>query len=370
MNQIKAFAFLLSLALLEGCASGKGAYKHGQYYEAVIEAVQNLRRSPENKKSTEVLSLSYQAAIDLLNTDIKNQINSNAYLKWKNVIQNYQRINVLYENIRTCPAALKIIPRPVDTYKDLKVAKDSATVECYNAGIQQMLKGNREDAKQAFFLFTDANNYSPGYRESIEMMQQAKANATIKVIIKPHTQNNYNWNFDPIIFKSYNNQFVAFYTEQQARDQNIQKVDQYLSLQVNGYQESRPSVSKSAQDYQENIQTGTTKDATGKETPVMQVVKAQATVFDKQLLATGSLQLIIEDASNSAQLSNSTLQSDQNWSSRWAICSGDTRALPNGIKGLCGKPELYPANNLLINQTKRDLDTKLANAIGNFYQGY
>ena len=74
------------LIFLESCSSGKAAYKRGNYYEAVLSAVQNLRRSPENKKSKEVLSLSYQAAINLLNTDIQNQIKSNAYLKWKNVI--------------------------------------------------------------------------------------------------------------------------------------------------------------------------------------------------------------------------------------------------------------------------------------------
>ncbi len=372
MNRyIKAVAsVIISSIIINGCASGVGAYKKGNYYEAVLEAVQNLRRSPENKKSLQVLSVSYQAAINLLTTDIQNQINSNAYLKWKNVIGNYQRINTLYEDIRTCPAALKIIPKPMEVYKDVKVAKDSASTECYNAGIQQMLKGTREDAKSAFFLFTDANNYSPGYREVIELIQQAKTNATLKVLIKVSNPTSYHWNFDPIIFTSSNNQFVAFYTEQQVHTKSIEKIDQHMIVMVNGYQESRPTVSKNSQEYQDNFQTGTKKDSTGKDIPVMQLMKAQATTFDKQILATGSLQFIIEDANNSAQLSSVMIQSDQSWNCRWIICSGDFRALPSAMRNFCGKPELYPVDNQLITQTKKDLDKKLSNIISEFYKNY
>jgi hypothetical protein len=356
--------------VLAGCASGLGAYKKGNYYEAVLESVQNLRRSPENKKSKQALSLSYQAAVSLLMTNIQNQINSNAYLKWKNVIRNYEQINTLYEDIRTCPAALKIIPKPTEVYKEIKVAKDSAAAECYQAGIQEMLKGTRENAKKAYFLFTDANSFSPGYRESIEMMQQEKTNATLKVLVKTAGYNNFGWNFDPVIFKANTNQFVAFYTEQQVSEQNIQKIDQRLRVSVNGYQEGRPSVSKNSQEYQDNVQVGVKKDTTGKEVPVMQLVKGQATVYDKQLLSSGSLQFTIEDAANAALLNNSTLQSDQNWNCRWATCSGDLRAIPSGIRNFCGKPELYPPANYLINQTKRDLETKLYNSIAHFYSSY
>jgi hypothetical protein len=356
--------------LVLGCASGLGAYKKGNYYEAVLESVQNLRRSPENKKSKQALALSYQAAVSLINTDIQNQINSNAYLKWKHVIGSYQQINNLYENIRTSPAALKIITKPIDAYKELKVAKDSAAVECYNAGIQEMLKGTREDAKKAYFLFTDANNYSPGYKETIELMLQAKTNATLNVMVKASPNNNFGWNFDPVIFRSNRNQFVAFYTEQQVRDKSVQKVDQYLLVSVNGYQESRPSLSKNTQEYQENIQVGTKKDSTGKEVPIKQLVKGQATVYDKQILSSGSLQLAIEDATRSALLNNSIIQGDQNWSCRWATCGGDMRAIPSGIKNFCGKPELYPPSNFLINQTKKELDNKLSNAISEFYSSY
>jgi hypothetical protein len=372
MNRLYQFFLGVVVAVLiaGGCSSGLGAYKKGNYYEAVLESVQNLRRSPDNKKSKQALALSYQAAVNLITTNVQNQVNSHAYLKWQSVISSYDQINNLYENIRTSPAALKIIPKPIEVYRELKVAKDSATVECYNAGIVQMLKGTREDAKRAYFLFRDANNYTPGYKETIELLQQAKTNATLNVVVKPPAQNNFGWNFDPIIFRPINNQFVAFYTEQQVRDQRIQKIDHYLLVSVNGYQERRPSLSKNAQEYQENIQVGTKKDTTGKEVPIKQLVKGQATVYDKQLLANGSLQFVVEDAVRAALLNNSAIQSEQSWSCRWATCGGDMRAIPAGIKNFCGKTESNPPSNFLLNQTKKELDNKLYDAIVRFYSAY
>jgi hypothetical protein len=37
----------------------------------------------------------------------------------------------------------------------------------------------------AYFLFQESNALSPGYRESVEMMEQSKFNATIKVVVEP-----------------------------------------------------------------------------------------------------------------------------------------------------------------------------------------
>ena len=72
---------LLAALILDACTSGKSAYQHGDYYQAVIESVQRLRQSPDNKKSKEILSLSYQAAVDNITQDAQNQITSNANMK-------------------------------------------------------------------------------------------------------------------------------------------------------------------------------------------------------------------------------------------------------------------------------------------------
>ena len=327
MKSLSAFiAVALLTATMMACSSGKTAYKHGDYYEAVLEAVQRLRQSPDNKRSKQVLQESYQAAVDFLNTDAQNQVASNANFKWKMVVQDYNKINNLYENIRTCPGALKVIPAPVSKYEELKSAKNSAAEECYNAGIQAMLKNTRDDAKQAFFLFTDANNFSPGYQESIEMIQQAKFNATLKILVQPPLQNYSQWSFEPVIFGTKVNEFVQFYTQQQIDEQKIAKIDHVLRVNVGGYQEGRPSVSRVIQTYSDSVKVGE-RTVNGIKIPVNQQITAKVTMMEKQISTMGSLQLVILNAASNAELSNSNIVSQLSWTDRWAFCSGDSRAI-------------------------------------------
>ena len=361
--------FFVLLVFIESCSSGKSAYKHGDYYTAVLEAVQRLRQSPDNKRSKSVLSLSYKAAIEFLDTDIQNQIASNANFKWKNVVQDYDRVNSLYENIRTSPGALKVVPNPINKYKELTVAKDSAAAECYTRGVEAMLKNTREDAKQAFFLFTDANAFSPAYRESIEMMQQAKFNATLRVVVQPSVQNYWSWNFDPVVFGGTGNQFVQFYTPDQAQSENLQRIDQFLLVSVHGYQENRPTISNSVQNYSDSVKVGE-KTVNNQKVPVKEKITARVTIYEKIIPYSGAVQLFIKDARSNAELSNSRISNQLSWSNRWASCTGDSRCIPAGVKGLCNGRESYPAGGQLITLAKKDLDAKLAGALTNFYRNY
>ncbi len=232
-----------------------------------------------------------------------------------------------------------------------------------------MLKNTREDAKQAYFLFTDANAYSPAYRESIEMMQQAKFNATLKVVVQPSVQNYWSWNFDPIVFGGGGNQFVQFYTPQQAQNENLEKIDQFLLVSVYGYNENRPSISKTVQNYSDSVKTGE-KTVNNQKVPIKEKITAQMTIFEKVIPYSGSLQLFIKDAHSDAELSNARISSELTWNNRWAACSGDTRCIPPGMKGLCNGSESHPAGGQLISLAKKDLDGKLANALANFYRNY
>ncbi len=358
-----------SLLLLDACSSGKAAYKQGDYSEAVLTAVNRLRQNPDHKKSKEILSLSYQAAIDYLETDAQNQIASNANFKYANAVRDYEQINRLYEAIRTSPGALKVIPQPVSRYKELTALKTKAAEESYEAGIQAMMRSTRNDAKQAYFHFSDANAFEPGYRESIEMMEQARFNATLKVVVEPALDNMYDWNFEPVIFGYNGNQFVKLYTPAQASEQKLPKIDQFLKVVVNGFNEGRPSISKRTEDKTDSVKTGE-KTVNGQKVPVYTKVSAKITIFEKKVTAHGSVSLLVVDGESKAELQNQEITSDQTWTDSWAIYTGDLRALKSGDKKLIEKREGNVGRDYLRNQVKRDLDSKVANAIAAFYRNY
>lgn len=370
MKRVPAIFLLLGIAVfLQSCTSGKSALKQGNYYEAVLQAVNRLRQNPDHKKSKEVLSSGYKMAIDYLETDVQNQLSSNANFKWRNVVQDYEQINALYEQIRTSPGALKIIPNPVNKYKELTEVKQKAAEETYEAGIQAMLKNTRQDAKNAYFLFTEANSYSPGFRESIEMMEQAKFNATIKVVVEPALQSYYDWNFEPVIFGTNPSQFVKFYTPRQAEEAGLTKVDQFVKITINGYSEGRAAISKKTETYKDSVKVGE-KTVNNQKVPVYEKINGTLNINEKSITARGSITLYIRDAQGGVELRNSDIISDQRWSDRWGTCSGDQRAIPESVRKLCGVKEPYMARDYLITRTKRDLDNKLANALSGFYSDY
>src|SRR5688500_12584000 len=103
---------LIGVIILTACSSGKKAYEHGNYYDAVMQSVNRLRQNPDHAKSMEALRNSYPMALENLQTDANNQIASNSTSKWRNAIAAYDKINHMYETIRQSPGALKVIPNP------------------------------------------------------------------------------------------------------------------------------------------------------------------------------------------------------------------------------------------------------------------
>ncbi len=369
MKAILLSSFLLSLLVLDSCSSGKAALKHGDYFSAVSQAVARLRQNPDHKKSKEVLSTSYKMAIEYLETDAKNQIASNANFKWKNAVQNYESINNLYEQIRTSPGALKVIPNPVNKYNELTEVKNKAAEETYEAGIQYMLQNTREDAKRAYFLFSEANNFNPGYRESIEMIEQSKFNATLKVIVDPTFQNYNDWNFESLIFGSRPSQFIKFYTPREAQDANLSKVDQFVKVTVNGYTEGRPTTTKRVDTFKDSVKVSE-KTVNNQKIPVYEKVTATMTTYEKSIPSRGSITINIRDANSNAELKSSEIISEERWSDRWATCEGDLRAMSEANKKMCGTREPSMARDFLRNQTKQELDKKLTNYISGYYGQY
>ena len=360
---------VLSCAFIGSCSSGKGAYKHGDYYQAVLEAVQRLRSKPDHKKSKEVLSLSYMAAVSFLETQTQNLMASNDNNKWRSAVQNYNKVNTLYEEIQRSPGAMKVIPSPVSKYKELGEAKKKAAAESYDLGLEAMLKNTREDAKRAYFLFKEANNLSPEYRESIEMSTQAKFNATLKVVVEPFRTNQQNWNFEPMVFGYRANEFVRFYTPQEAQKENLQRVDQYLTVTVNNYTESLPSITKKVQDLKDSVKTSE-KKVNNVSIPVYTKVTAKVTTLEKTVRGKCSLNLIVSDGSSRADIRNTPINSEQAWTSQWAIYTGDARALSQNLKQLAERREPFLQNNQLKDMVRQDLEKKLTSSVASFYGSY
>lgn len=224
-------AYLIAVIALAACSSGKSAFEHGNYYEAVITSVNRLRKNDDHKKSVETLQQAYPMAVAFYEDRAKASLASNAEFKWTAVVESYATINVMYDEIRRSPGALKVIPNPVNYYAKLEEAKKNAAEENYAAGILALTAATREKAKVAYGLFVKANGFVPGYKDVVKMTETALWNATVKVVMEPIPVQAKNIQvssdfFDDKVSEFLHstasvNQFVRFFTRKEAQTMKL-----------------------------------------------------------------------------------------------------------------------------------------------------
>jgi hypothetical protein len=371
--------FLAVIVFFLGCSSGKKAFEHGDYYGAVMKSINRLRQNPDHSKSAETLKEAYPLALQFYETEANNEIASNSEFKWKNAIQAYSSINSLYEQIRACPGCMKVIHSPKNFYNEIGPLKEKAAEESYNAGINSLMKGNREDAKRAYFNFADAQTFVTGYKDVVEYMGKAKFEATVKVILEQiPVPNRYNLSggffqdkVESYLRTTYTDQgFVKFYTPDEARSTNIPP-DQIMRIQFDDFSVGNVNMKEKEETVtKDSVRVGETK-IEGKTIPVYNTVKAKFTTYRKEVISSGLLSMQILDAKSNGVLAHKKFNGEFVWVSSWARFNGDERALSTAQLNLTKQKETQPPGNqdLFLEFTK-PIYNQLIPGIKTFYQVY
>jgi hypothetical protein len=380
MNSRRLLSFVVAVVFCVACSSGKKAYEHGDYYGAVMKAITRLRQKPDHSKSLETLKQAYPLAVEVLETQANNEIASNSNFKWKNAITSYNQINQMYEAIRQCPGCMKAIKSPKNYYAEIGPLKEKAAEESYLAGINSLMKGNRNDARQAYFNFSDAQSFVPGYKDVVEYVDKAKFEATLKVVLEQipvPARYNLSGGFfqdkvEEYLHTNYPDKgFIKFYTPQEAKAASLANVDQILRIQFDDFsvgntnlKEKEETVSK------DSVRVGETK-IEGKTVPVYNTVKAKLTTYRKEVLSSGLLSMLVLDGKSQGVLTHKKFNGEYGWVNSWARFNGDERALTAQQLNLCKQKETQPpgAQDLFLEFTK-PIYNQLVPSIKGFYQTY
>lgn len=371
------FALILFLA---GCSSGKKAYERGDYYGAVMKAINRLRQNPDHGKSATTLREAYPLALEYFESQAANAIASNSDFKWKNALESYGQINQLYEQIRQCPGCLTVVSNPKNYYAEIGPLKEKAADESYNAGIAALMKGTRNDAKHAYHNFADAQAFVPGYKDVVEYMDKAKYEATLRVVVEQiplPSRYNLSGGFfqdkvEEFLHTNYSElSFIRFYTPVEARSEELKDPHQILRIQFDDFsvgntalKEKEETVSK------DSVKVGEVK-MEGKLVPVYNTVKAKLTTTRKEVLSNGLLSMIVVDARTNGILTHKKFTGEFLWVNSWARFNGDERALTAQQLNLCKQKEMQPPGpqDLFLEFT-RPIYNQLIPALKGFYQNY
>lgn len=371
---------LIGIITLTGCASGKKAYERGDYYEAVMLSVSRLRQNPDHTKSKEALKNSYPLAVEWLQTDANNQIASNSPSKWRNAIASYDKLNQMYEAIRQSPGALKVIRDPKSYYAEIGPLKEKAAEESYNAGIDALMKGTRDDAKRAYFNFADAQSFVPGYKDVVEYLDKSKFEATLKVVVEQvavPARYSLSGDFFQDKVEEYLHQnypdrgFIKFYTPEEAKNVNLQKVDQYLRIQFDDFSVGNTTINEKEETVKkDSVKVGEAK-IDGKTVPVYNTVSAKLITTRKEVVSRGLLSMIVVDGKSNGVLTHKKFNGEYSWVSTWGRFNGDERALTDQQLAMCKRREQQPpvAQDLFLEFTK-PIYNQLIPALQGFYRNY
>ena len=179
--------FLIVSGLLLGCSSARQIEKrYTADDQTVFALLERLKKNADDKDAAALLPEAYRQA-----ADVRKAINSNTYNnmsagdRWMEIANQLQIAAQMYSQIKSLPAAAKLIPNPWNPSIKIQEAKQKAAEEYYNQGLHYMSYNNRPYGQKAYEMFAKANNAYPRYRDAEELMQQAQELATIKVVVQP-----------------------------------------------------------------------------------------------------------------------------------------------------------------------------------------
>lgn len=371
---------LVVLAILVSCNSSKKLLEQGNYYQSVMAAVNKLQKSPNNKKSQEVLRKAYPLAVQDFLNEIKKAKSNAVNMPWTNITDSYQALNNMYEAINASPKARQIIRNPQEYYKQYAEVKQKAAAEQYTAGERSMKNGTREDAKEAYFYFLNANDFQPGYQDVDRKLRESKELATLKVVVEAVPVPSRYFKVSADFFYDQvdkhlrsimgRNEFVAFYSEQDARRIKLNKPDQILKLQFEDFAVGQSKAFQKEETVtRDSVKVGEIKMENGEKKPVMGTVSAKLITRRLEILSGGILSMTLNDGYNNTRIYRDEMPGEFLWFAEWATYKGDDRALTDEQLALSKRIEMTPPlpQDLFVEFTK-PIYSQLTEKLNRYYQ--
>ena len=337
----KAILFIITAVVINACAPSKPYLLRSDPDKALQDAVKKLNKSAGDTSATRAVPILYSSIQQVHLAKIESYKNGTNLSRWDYIIDEYNYLQDAYDNIINSNAAFRIVnPRNYNT--ELLETKENAAEDYYELAQQTFDKQGRANAKAAYGYFKRADRYSPNYKDSRAMMQQAYESAVVNVLINPVQDNsyfnnngwgNYGYNYSNQYFQqtlitdlqnlaSSNLYAARFYTDASIRQDNIQP-DWVVDLRLRTLNIPRPTNYNYRRNVSAEIQAG--KDTSGK--PVYQTVRAVINFTRLSFVARATMDVNINDIGNNKNISYRSFDADYNWQVEKATYSGDSRAI-------------------------------------------
>ncbi len=370
---------ILGMVLIS-CSTGKKALERGDYYNATLQAVNRLRSNPDSKKALNALNDSYPMALKYYQGKIDYALNTNSQFKYSDMVDCYERMNYLSDQVSRCPAAMNLFPEVYFYTSELADTRELAAEEQYNAGLGNEKINTRISWKAAYFNFQQADCYIPGYKDVKDRMRNAKFYATLKVVVEkipvPLTyQLTSDFFLNRIIESLANNrpnEFVEYYSPESADKAGIKYPDQVLRMNFDEFVIGQVYDKETVRDLsRDSVEIGTVALSDGTKQKVYSTVKAKLTTYHREISSNGVLDVTIIDFPLNKVASQRKFPGQFIWSTEWASFNGDERALSKDQLASCDKKPVPPPRpqDMFVEFTK-PIFNQVTPFLKSFYEKY
>ncbi len=374
MNGQKTSILLLiicSLFVLAACGSPLKSYNQGKYLTASEEAVNVLRKKPDNAQARDVLAKAYPKVLEEAHAGADSlsfeDIDENNL-----VIDFLERWNKLVDNINNCPAALEIIPHPESYTKELGELKNYTVRLAYNQGLEALEKHNLQDARLALGYLTTAHKYAPENAAVKDALEEARYAATLRVVInRPNfmfgSRLDAEYLFDRQLMDELNHRSYRQPVKFFRNSDMVRHPQQEIFFDFENFTVGHAVPSTHVETVSQRVVVGHNL-VDGELVPVYDEVVAVVTVYRLEMIAEGVLHLRITDLETHRWLSQRDFRRTAVWFSEWATYTGDARALTSTYLSLVGmQPLPAPAGDILYDDVIRQLYRDAVQYIGSIY---
>ena len=381
-------------------SSAKNYHKQRNFYMAAIYASKSLKLNANNKKALHLFEKSYQSALELNKSKIKNFEKIDSDSKWPKLYHVYDELKNLsneLEYIHSITMSYGLDLFPQDYSEELNRLGLLAAEYHYKRGLEYRKKRDKQSQKNAANEFMSAQEFVSSYKNSKQMYEEARAAALITLLIRPFEgkQNLVNYIRDQLMMvqSKKSKEFLKIIT----RDQMVSILEEQrlqLSGMVNDNQigeigelsaanhilsaslvtTHRPPEKIVTTDIvqEKNVVVSKTKylDDNGEEkiSELKENVYATVNYFKKSAESNLSLTYQITDVNSGQLIYSNTVKTNSKFFHEWATYKGDKRALSSKYKNLCRfKEEFAPSKSELHMLAAQKLPKKLMKKISEHY---
>ena len=373
---------LVSSILIIGCKSASKAYDKGNYSDAIELAIKKIQKDPYDGESISIAQNAYRQAQRLHEDKIRQLSNSNNDRKYEQIFSEYRQLQNLYELVNRYPSLQRAI-KPVDYSEYITTYGNKAAEMYYVKGLEKMNKGNRQGYRNAYQNFKTALRYrdDTGTRKK---MDTAYNLALVRVVVLPLNEymygggyqysNSYHFkNFENELLRTlrYNtsNQFVKFYSEWDARSEDIQP-DEVLELRLGRIDIGRPYDRTNTHTASKEV---VIKEIVYKPDSVVKQygkVTAQVTTTQRTMVSQGELYVTARDSRNRI-LWNDVFRGEHRWETEFTTYRGDERALSDRDRSLLNQQNVsVPREEDIMEAVLEQIENEMSYRVRNYYSRY